>query len=62
MKGTKLVSDLFNDMKMDYIDKKRAWILEADGEIIWVVGLRSCALYPVPIGSEDYFILTKQIP
>ena len=61
-KGTKLVSNLFNDMKMDYLDKKRAWILEADGEIIWVVGLRSCALYPVHIGSEDYFILTKQIP
>ena len=62
MKGTKLVSDLFNDMKLDYNDKKRAWLLEADGEIIWVVGLRSSALYPVPIGSQDYFILTKQIP
>lgn len=62
MKGTKLVSDLFNDKKMDYIDKKRAWLLEADGEIIWVVGLHSSAHYPVPIGSEDYFILTKQIP
>ncbi len=62
MKGTKLVSDLFNDLKLDYDDKKRAWLLEADGEIIWVVGIRSSALYSVPIESQDYFILTKLIP
>jgi len=62
MKGTKLVSDLFNDLKLDYDDKKRAWLLEADGEIIWVVGQRSSALYPVPIESQDYIILTKLIP
>jgi hypothetical protein len=59
MKGTKLVSDLFNDMKLDYDDKKRTWLLEADGDIIWVVGHRSSAHYPVPIGSQDYLILTK---
>ena len=61
MKGTKLVSDLFSDLKLDYDDKKRAWLLEADGEIIWVVGLRSSAHYTVPIGSQDYIILTKLI-
>ncbi len=61
MKGTKLVSDLFNDMKLDYEDKKRAWLLEADGQIIWVVGLRSSAHYPVPIGSQDYIILSKSM-
>ena len=62
MKGTKLVSDLFNDLKLDYSHKKRTWLLEADGEIIWVVGQRSSALYPVPIESQDYIILTKLIP
>ena len=56
------MSDLFNDLKLDYDDKKRAWLLEADGEIIWVVGQRSSALYPVPIESQDYIILTKLIP
>ena len=61
MKGTKLVSDLFSDLKLDYYDKKRAWLLEADGEIIWVVGLRSSAHYTVPIGSQDYIILTNLI-
>ena len=62
MKGTKLVSDLFNEFKMSYADKKYAWLLEADGEIIWVVGLRSTAHYPVENESQDYIILTKTIP
>ena len=62
MKGTKLVSDLFNELKLDYATKKYAWLLEADGEIIWVVGHRSTALYPVENGSQDYLILTKTIP
>ena len=62
MKGTKLVSDLFNELKLDYATKKYAWLLEADGEIIWVVGQRSTAHYPVENGSQDYLILTKTIP
>ena len=62
MKGTRLVSDLFNDLKLDYFHKQNAWLLEADGEIIWVVGLRSTVHYPVEINSQDYLILTKLIP
>ncbi len=62
MKGTKLVSDLFNELKLDYATKKNAWLLEADGDIIWVVGQRSTAHYPVENGSQDYLILTKTIP
>ena len=62
MNGTRLVSDLFNDHKLDYFDKQNAWLLEADGKIIWVVGHRSSAHYPVPIDSQDYIILTKLIP
>ena len=61
MNGTKLVSDLFNDLKLDYFDKQNAWLLEADGKIIWVVGRRSSALFPVEINSHDYIILTKII-
>ena len=62
MKGTKLVSDIFNDLKLDYFEKQNAWLLEADGEIIWVVGYRSTAHYPVPIESQDYVILTHMLP
>ena len=62
MKGTRLVSDLFNDYKLDYFHKQNAWLLEADGKIIWVVGFRSTVHYPVDIDSRDYIILTKLIP
>jgi len=62
MNGTKLVSDLFNDNKMDYHEKQNTWLLEADGKIIWIVGLRSTIHYPVSINSQDYLILTKKTP
>lgn len=62
MTGTRLVSDLFNDYKLDYFNKQNAWLLEADGKIIWVIGLRSTVHYPVEIESQDYIILTKLIP
>lgn len=62
MKGSKLVSDLFNDLKLDYIHKQTSWLLEADGKIIWVVGHRSTAHFPVEIGSQDYLIMNLITP
>ena len=58
MRGSKLVSDLFNDLKLDHADKRDAWLLEADGKIIWVVGHRSSIHFPVPNESQDYLIMT----
>jgi len=40
MKGRKKLSDFFVDEKIALPDKKRIWILESAGNIIWVVGLR----------------------
>lgn len=57
MRGSKLVSDLFADAKLDHAAKQSSWLLEADGTIIWVVGIRSTAHFPVDIGSQDYLIL-----
>ena len=58
MNGSKLVSDLFSDFKLDHADRQMVWLLEADGEIIWVVGYRASALYPVTCESQDYLILS----
>ena len=55
--GSKLVSDLFADLKFDYAAKHQAWLLEADGDIIWIVGHRASALYSVTIESQDYLLL-----
>ena len=58
MNGTKLVSDLFADLKLDYADKQNAWIMEADGQIIWVLGYRASAIYPVKPEAQEYLLLT----
>ncbi len=49
MKGRKKVSDLFVDCKLSRFDKENAWVLTSDGQIIWVVGVR----------SDNRFRLTK---
>ena len=60
MKGSKLVSDLFADLKLDHSGKRDVWLLEADGEILWVLGFRASALYPVTPESQDYILLHYQ--
>ena len=58
MKGSKLVSDLFADLKLDHAAKQSTWLLEADGDILWILGYRASALYPVARESQDYLLLT----
>ncbi len=42
MKGTRLVSDLFSDLKLSLDEKENAWLLcNGDGTILWVVGHRA---------------------
>ena len=57
LKGSKLVSDLFVYLKLSHADKHRIWLLEADGNILWVLGHRASALYPVDKESQDYLFL-----
>ena len=60
MKGSKLLSDLFADFKMDHHVKHDIWLLEADGEIVWILGYRASALYQVTPDSQDYIMLYYQ--
>lgn len=57
MRGTKLLSDLFTDLHLDAEAKRRVWILEADGQILWVVGLRASAHYAVDRRGGRPFVL-----
>lgn len=45
MKGRKKLSDIFSDAKLSLTEKEKIWILEADGEIIWIIGLRTSNKY-----------------
>lgn len=60
MNGSKLVSDMFVDLKLDHCDKRDIWLLEADGNILWILGHRASAHYPVAPDSQDYIMLVFQ--
>lgn len=48
LKGTKLLSDLYTDLKIDRIAKQQQWVLCHDDDIVWAVGVRAselCRLY-----------------
>ena len=57
MKGTRLLSDIFSDAHFTLQQKRRQWILEADGEILWILGLRASNHYRVSNSSRSYLIL-----
>lgn len=58
MKGSKLLSDLFTDLKFSEKQKKETWILESDGEILWVIGHRAARAFKVPNDSTSYVIIS----
>lgn len=58
MKGSKLLSDLFTDLKLNEKEKNATWILEADGEILWVLGYRAASSFKVPCDSTQYLIIS----
>ena len=41
LKGTKLLSDLYTDIKLDRIAKASQWVLCHDDDIVWAVGVRA---------------------
>lgn len=59
MHGSKLISDLFTDLKLSEKEKNNTWILEADGEILWVVGHRAAQAFKVPKDSTNYLIISS---
>ena len=58
MHGTKLVSDLFTDLKLSEKEKHDAWLLDADGQIVWVLGYRASQHYAVKSQSLSYLLLS----
>ena len=50
MKGFKKISDFFSNNKFSLLEKQNTWILESEGEIVWVMGHR----------LDDRFKVTNQ--
>lgn len=57
MKGSKLVSDIFNDAKLSASQKRAVWLLVCDGVIVWVVGLRASSQFIVTPETKRYIRL-----
>lgn len=57
MRGRKLLSDLFTDYKLDKEQKKKVWILEADGTILWVLGLRASSAFKIHNPTAPHILL-----
>ncbi len=55
MKGSKLVSDFFTDMKLSLFEKEATWLLESEGVIVWVVGHRIAEPFKVTKNTEKVF-------
>ena len=58
MRGTRLVSDIFSDLKLTEAQKRSAWILTADGQIVWILGIRASALHAVTAADTTLVRLT----
>lgn len=57
MNGTKLISDLFAGAKYGAKEKRGAWLLTRDGEVIWAVGLRASRLFSLRPETRRYLRL-----
>ena len=54
MKGRKLLSDLMTDRKMTVFEKRRQLVVvDAQGLIVWAVGLRTDARVAVSVGTQE---------
>lgn len=47
MKGTKLVSDLLAEAGVPASHRPQSYVLTINGQIVWAIGVRASALYPV---------------
>lgn len=58
MNGTRKVSDILTGARYTREQKRWIQVLEADGTIIWVVGIRSGEAFRVQPGDTNYLLLT----
>lgn len=53
MKGSRLLSDIFNDMHATHRERREALVLEADGVILWLVGVRASRVATVTAATTQ---------
>ena len=62
-KGKKKLSDLFSELKLDSIEKQKTKLLcNNNGDIIWIIGIRSDNRYKVKTSTRRVLILNIEMP
>lgn len=59
MKGTKLLSDFYTDLKLSRFEKNKQWLLCQNNEIVWAIGLRSSECYRITHEAKEIIQLTQ---
>lgn len=62
MKGTKKLSDYFNDCKLSLWERKTAWLLCAGEQILWIVGHRASSCFAVTDRTESVVVIKYVVP
>ena len=60
MKGSKLLSDLYTDLKLNRIERSRQWLLCHDDDVVWAVGLRTSELCRLCGDEKEIIMVTLQ--
>jgi tRNA(Ile)-lysidine synthase len=55
MKGTKLLSDFFIDLKLNRFEKDNIWLLVSGGTIVWVAGHRIAGPFKINDKTKKVF-------
>lgn len=53
MDGSRLLSDIFSDLKFSLVDKKRQWVVTCGDEIIWIPRVKNSGLHRVSDHTEN---------
>ena len=57
MKGSKLLSDLYTDLKLSRMEKQQQWVLCHDDRIVWAIGLRTSELFRLHGNEREVLII-----
>jgi tRNA(Ile)-lysidine synthase len=62
MKGSRKVSDFFKDNRLSLFEKNEKWLLcNADGEIIWIVGMRMDDSFAATQSTKEITIIKNNL-
>lgn len=61
MKGSKLLSDFFIDIKINLFEKEDMWLLFSGSEIVWVIGYRISDKFKITSKTDRVFLIENVI-